>query len=225
MLIICRVILGFKLCGSEFLYALITSFAGSIGVSSLGSNPPSDQLIGQWQASSQEESLACQDQKQEQQHESLPQEQLSSEMEPMPHCLIAEIHNQEDGPSLENEKLPFQFSQSQDGQQHQQTEQTTSQPSEKNQIQVSEKDSVQHLEQDKMHQSGNQHQHPKPPQLSNQHAPVADHRNNPVRRIPFYSIIPILRPHLDKDRSMQLEAIFNKLRVCLFTYFYFYFEE
>lgn len=202
----------------HLLYALITSFAHSLGVSSLGSNPTSDQLIGQWQASSQEESLACQDQKQEQQHDSLPQ-QHSSEAEAMPDGPIAENQNQEDGLPLENEKLPSQYNKSQDDQQHLQTEQNTIQLSEKNQVQVSEKDSVQHPEQDRMNQSGNQHQHPKPPQLSNQQAPVADPRNNSARRIPFYSILPILRPHLDKDRAMQLEAIFGKLRVLLFHIF------
>ncbi|KAG0451145.1 hypothetical protein HPP92_026568 [Vanilla planifolia] len=30
--------------------------------------------------------------------------------------------------------------------------------------------------------------------------------------IPFHMLIPILRPHLDKDRSMQLQSIFSKLR-------------
>ncbi|KAJ8620269.1 hypothetical protein MRB53_028798 [Persea americana] len=187
------------------------SIDSDAGVSSLGSNPTSDQLIGQWQASSQEESLACQDQKQEQQHDSLPQ-QHSSETEAMPHGPIAENQNQEDGLPLENEKLPSQYNKSQDDQQHQQTEQNTIQLSDKNQVQVSEKDSVQHPEQDRMNQSGNQHQHPNPPQLSNQQTPVADPRNNSARRIPFYSILPILRPHLDKDRAMQLEAIFGKLR-------------
>lgn len=35
----------------------------------------------------------------------------------------------------------------------------------------------------------------------------------PMPTIPFHLLIPILRPHLDKDRSMQLQAIFAKLRV------------
>lgn len=32
--------------------------------------------------------------------------------------------------------------------------------------------------------------------------------------IPFQMLMPILRPHLDKDRDMQLQQIFTKLRVC-----------
>lgn len=32
--------------------------------------------------------------------------------------------------------------------------------------------------------------------------------------IPFHMLMPILRPHLDKDRDMQLQQIFSKLRVC-----------
>lgn len=31
--------------------------------------------------------------------------------------------------------------------------------------------------------------------------------------IPFHLLMPILRPHLDKDRDMQLQQIFSKLRV------------
>jgi RCD1-SRO-TAF4 (RST) plant domain len=32
--------------------------------------------------------------------------------------------------------------------------------------------------------------------------------------IPFQMLMPILRPHLDKDRDMQLQQVFAKLRVC-----------
>ncbi|WOL17649.1 transcription initiation factor TFIID subunit 4b-like isoform X2 [Canna indica] len=41
---------------------------------------------------------------------------------------------------------------------------------------------------------------------------MATRRTKSASSIPFHMLIPILRPHLDKDRSMQLQAIFTKLR-------------
>ncbi|URD99219.1 transcription initiation factor [Musa troglodytarum] len=55
-------------------------------------------------------------------------------------------------------------------------------------------------------------------QSNSQQIPTSNQANNATRRtkaassIPFHLLIPILRPHLDKDRSMQLQAIFAKLR-------------
>jgi RCD1-SRO-TAF4 (RST) plant domain len=41
--------------------------------------------------------------------------------------------------------------------------------------------------------------------------------------IPFQMLMPILRPHLDKDRDMQLQQVFSKLRVC-YLWFLIYFQ-
>lgn len=35
--------------------------------------------------------------------------------------------------------------------------------------------------------------------------------------IPFNMLIPILQAHLDRDKDMQLQTIWSKLRVCFFT--------
>lgn len=75
---------------------------------------------------------------------------------------------------------------------------------------------VQHSENQQQHivQQSNSQQIP----TSNQ-ANMAMRRTKAASSIPFHLLIPILRPHLDKDRSMQLQAIFAKLRVghlCLY---------
>ncbi|CAD5172929.1 unnamed protein product [Musa acuminata subsp. malaccensis] len=68
---------------------------------------------------------------------------------------------------------------------------------------------VQHSENQQQHivQQSNSQQIP----TSNQ-ANMAMRRTKAASSIPFHLLIPILRPHLDKDRSMQLQAIFAKLR-------------
>lgn len=56
-------------------------------------------------------------------------------------------------------------------------------------------------------------------QSNTQQIPPSNQANLVMRKtkaassIPFQMLIPILQPHLDKDRSMQLQAIFTKLRV------------
>ncbi|XP_074562216.1 transcription initiation factor TFIID subunit 4b isoform X2 [Curcuma longa] len=65
--------------------------------------------------------------------------------------------------------------------------------------------------------SENQQQHIMQ-QSNSQQTPSSSQSNMAIRKtkaassIPFHMLIPILRPHLDKDRSMQLQAIFTKLR-------------
>ncbi|XP_042471134.1 transcription initiation factor TFIID subunit 4b-like isoform X1 [Zingiber officinale] len=55
-------------------------------------------------------------------------------------------------------------------------------------------------------------------QSNNQQTPSSSQSNMALRKtkaassIPFHMLIPILRPHLDNDRSMQLQSIFAKLR-------------
>ncbi|THU71616.1 hypothetical protein C4D60_Mb04t03340 [Musa balbisiana] len=69
-----------------------------------------------------------------------------------------------------------------------------------------------------MAHSENQQQHIVQ-QSNSQQIPTSNQANMAMRRtkaassIPFHLLIPILRPHLDKDRSMQLQAIFAKLRL------------
>ncbi|GAB2273948.1 hypothetical protein Dimus_008719 [Dionaea muscipula] len=49
-----------------------------------------------------------------------------------------------------------------------------------------------------------------------QHTTVQEQANTPVnrasRQIPFGSLLPVILPELDKDKAMQLQALYNKLR-------------
>ena len=51
-----------------------------------------------------------------------------------------------------------------------------------------------------------------------QQVSMSDQASNQMKRaksgsVPFTVLIPVLRPHLDKDRNMQLDVVFDKLRV------------
>ncbi|XP_077249745.1 TBP-associated factor 4 [Tasmannia lanceolata] len=158
-------------------------------------NPISNELLGQWQTSSQEESLTCQ---KEERYHLEPQEQHSSEVELIQHGSDgsgSESQHQQNGRSLE----------------HQQTEQNAHQFSGKNHVQISE--------QDRFQQSESQLQNSKLPPLNNRPVPALDQANNPMRPrnkpnpfISFGMLIPNLLPLLDKDKQMQLHSVFAQLR-------------
>ncbi|XP_058114699.1 transcription initiation factor TFIID subunit 4b-like isoform X5 [Magnolia sinica] len=180
------------------------------GMLAHGSNPTANQLIGPQQTSNQEENLTHQHHPKEEHHHLPPQGQHTSETEQIPHGSTAENQHQQNVHSTENDQLPLQQKQSQDDQQHRQTEQN-------NNVQISEQIPVQRLEQDKFQQSEIQHQLSKLPQL-NKPAQAADRANNPMVQnrspinISIGMLIPVLCSHLDKDRAMQLQTIFTKLR-------------
>jgi transcription initiation factor TFIID subunit 4 len=52
--------------------------------------------------------------------------------------------------------------------------------------------------------------------MSNQQATVSEQPSSQVNRskqVPFGLLLPILIPQLAKDRAMQLQTLFNKLKV------------
>lgn len=64
---------------------------------------------------------------------------------------------------------------------------------------------------DEIHGHSLQHLNVQQPQVPSE-ATNSARQTKQMPTIPFHLLIPILRPHLDKDRSMQLQAIFAKLR-------------
>ncbi|PIA54574.1 hypothetical protein AQUCO_00900857v1 [Aquilegia coerulea] len=64
---------------------------------------------------------------------------------------------------------------------------------------------------DRMRQPENQHQYPKLQKMDNKHALVADsgNRNKPVS---LATLFPLIVPHLDRDRAIQLQTLYTKLR-------------
>jgi transcription initiation factor TFIID subunit 4 len=51
--------------------------------------------------------------------------------------------------------------------------------------------------------------------IGNQQTAGTDQAGNQKtsKQIPVVLLLPALKPHLDKDREMQLQTLFNKLRV------------
>ncbi|XP_010939116.1 transcription initiation factor TFIID subunit 4b isoform X2 [Elaeis guineensis] len=188
----------------------------TVGVSSQGSSSASKQILGQWENSMQEDNPGQQIQQQEQQHlQSL--EQQSSQTELIRQESGAKDKDQQVNSQPEHDRLLLQQEQS-----HSENQQLHSEPNplqfvEKEKAGTSEQTSVQGPKHDITQHSGIQQQH-KVQQLNSQQAPAANQANSSMRRmkvnssIPFHMLIPILRPHLDKDRSMQLMSIFTKLR-------------
>ncbi|XP_065013230.1 transcription initiation factor TFIID subunit 4b-like isoform X3 [Musa acuminata AAA Group] len=165
------------------------------GVSMLGSSSASKQVLGQWQTSSEVENEQQIQQKEQKRHLQ-SSEQHSSGGELIQAGSVSQpqdeqINNQpqHDCPTIQQEA-----SHSDDLQR---------QP----EANLLEKE--QHSENQQQHivQQSNSQQIP----TSNQ-ANMAMRRTKAASSIPFHLLIPILRPHLDKDRSMQLQAIFAKLR-------------
>ncbi|KAF8410182.1 hypothetical protein HHK36_002704 [Tetracentron sinense] len=191
-----------------------SQLSDSDSVMSQGSNPPSSQLFPQWQTSSQEETIASQSQPEERKNLQ-PQEQHLLESELMRHGSGAENQPQQIDNSQELNQLPLQQKESCDDQQQRQAEQNTPQVSKTNGVQASEQNPVHFPEPDRARHLENQHQHSKFPNMNNQQAMPADQASNPMGRgkqVPFALLLPVILPHLDKDRAMQLQTLYSKLR-------------
>ncbi|KAJ6810680.1 transcription initiation factor TFIID subunit 4b-like isoform X1 [Iris pallida] len=181
----------------------------TVGVFSQGSShSASQQPSGQWPISSKDENDS--------------QEQHSSQIEPMVPGSSDKDQDQPSGSEPKNDQLQMQQEHPHSDQrpaetnlphpvekdQDKITEQT--QKTEQTQFQFPEQESTQHSET----QQQSTYQHLNVPQ---QTTDANDVNNSPKRpkaspSIPFQLLMPIIRPHLDKDRSMQLQTVFAKLR-------------
>ncbi|XP_010905279.1 transcription initiation factor TFIID subunit 4b isoform X2 [Elaeis guineensis] len=187
-----------------------------VGVSSQASSSASNERQGQRETSTQEDNPGQQIQ-QEEQHHLQSSEQQSSQMEPIQQESGAKNSDPQVNSQPEHDRLLLQQEQSHSDNQQRQSEPNSQQFSEKEQANTSERTTVQGPEHDIAQHSEILQQHTVQ-QLNSQQAPATNQANNAMRKmkvnssIPFHMLIPILRPHLDKDRSMQLMAIFTKLR-------------
>jgi transcription initiation factor TFIID subunit 4 len=142
-----------------------------------------------------------------------------------------EIARQKDQPLSETEEqiqnnvasqdasnLTSSHKQSQDEclQRQSQTVPVSHQHSQTNEVQKSEKDPVFNNEAIKTNNPNCESQYAKLQQMSNQQATVNEQPSSQVNRskqVPFGLLLPILIPQLAKDRAMQLQTLFNKLKV------------
>ncbi|XP_021768793.1 transcription initiation factor TFIID subunit 4b-like [Chenopodium quinoa] len=177
-------------------------------------NQTSSQIYTQWQPSSQDENSGSQSQQQGLRS----QEQQSSDVEMKEHESNMEIQqevNETQAPSASQSQLhrPVQV----DGQEHPVEPKSGeySQPSTPMQPQVSGSSHTQAHETSRMLNSSSEPQFSNMQRFSNQ--PVsgpeqAGTSSNRSKQIPFGSLLPIILPELDKDRAMQLQTLYGKLR-------------
>ena len=99
------------------------------------------------------------------------------------------------------------------------------QQSQSNEVIKSEKDPVFNNEAIKTNNPNEQSQYAKLQQMSNQQASVNEQPSGQVNRskqVPFGLLLPILIPQLPKDRAMQLQTLFNKLKVGFSNQFHYH---
>lgn len=186
-----------------------------MAVLSQGSNHTPSQLP-QWEAANQDQSMECQiqpDQKGAQ-----PLEQPLSGMELKQHSSVIENQQQQsDAPDvLNNVQMPEK--RSQDDSQQGQTQNNSLQNPQTSGMQISEKPSISIHESDRRPGLEGESQYAKLQKMSNQQATITEQASNPINRsrpgqVPFGVLLPVLQAQLDKDRAMQLQTIFAKLKV------------
>jgi transcription initiation factor TFIID subunit 4 len=179
---------------------------------SQGSTHTSSQSLPQWQNVSQDqssESQVEQDQKSAQQ-----QEQPLSGMELKQHGSVIESQQQNAVPE-ELKHLQMPQKKSQDDCQQVKGHPTSLQTPE---MQISEKIRTPIDEPDRRPSLEGESQYAKLQKISNQQATITEQASNPINRtkpgqVPFGVLLPVLQAQLDKDRAMQLQTIFAKLKV------------
>lgn len=100
-------------------------------------------------------------------------------------------------------------------------EQVSAQFSQTAGLQVSEKAPILVNDPNRMQNRDNESQYMKLQKMSNQQAMVSEQANNPLNRskqVPFASLMPVLMPQLDKDRGMQLQTLFTRLKVVSYNW-------
>ncbi|KAK6938597.1 Transcription initiation factor TFIID component TAF4, C-terminal [Dillenia turbinata] len=177
--------------------------------SETGSNPSSTQMFSQWQPSRENESFNSEGR---QDIKSLQQKgQHSSEIELKHHDSGTENQlHVTDNTSQELSSLPLQQSQMQ--QQQQPAEQNPVQFSQTTGMQISDQNLIQAREPPN---SSSDSQMSKLQNVTSQPLLSKEQANNPVNRskqVPFAMLLPVIVPQLDKDRAMQLQTLYAKLK-------------
>ncbi|CAK8568354.1 unnamed protein product [Lathyrus sativus] len=176
--------------------------------SDAGSNNSFSQSLPTWPTSSHDNQTDCQNQEPK-----IPQEQPSSEMELKQQGPVVEQMQNVTSQDASNPSLSHK--QSQDECLQRQTIPVSHQHAQTNEVQKSEKDPVFNHEVIKTNNPNCESQYAKLQQMSNQQATVNEQPSSQINRskqVPFGLLLPILIPQLAKDRAMQLQTLFNKLK-------------
>ncbi|WJX41462.1 hypothetical protein P8452_28811 [Trifolium repens] len=178
--------------------------------SDAGSNNSFSQSLSTWPTSSHDNQIDCQNQEPKIAQQ---QEQPSSEMElKQQGPIVEQIQNVA---SQDASNLTLSHKKSQDECLQRQTVPVSHQHSQTNEVLKTEKDPVFNHEAIKTNTPNCESQYAKLQQMSNQQATVNEQPSSQVNRskqVPFGLLLPILIPQLAKDRAMQLQTLFNKLK-------------
>ncbi|WJX75470.1 hypothetical protein P8452_58999 [Trifolium repens] len=170
-----------------------------------GSNNSFSQSLSTWPTSSHDNQIDRQNQEPEIARQ---KDQPLSETE-------EQIQNNVASQDASNLTSSHKQSQDQCLQRQSQTVPVSHQHSQTNEVQKSEKDPVFNNEAVKTNNPNCESQYAKLQQMSNQQATVNEQPSSQVNRskqVPFGLLLPILIPQLAKDRAMQLQTLFNKLK-------------
>ncbi|XP_059432337.1 transcription initiation factor TFIID subunit 4b-like [Corylus avellana] len=181
---------------------------------SQGSNHTSSQSLPQWQNASQDQS--SESQIEQDQRSAQQQEHTLSGMELKQHGSVIESQQQN---TVQEELKHLQMPQkkSQDDCQQGKGHPTSLQNPQTTEMQVSEKIRTPIDEPDRRPSLEGESQYAKLQKMSNQQATITEQASNPINRtkpgqVPFGVLLPVLQAQLDKDRAMQLQTIFVKLK-------------
>ncbi|KAF5456131.1 hypothetical protein F2P56_025641 [Juglans regia] len=182
-------------------------------LSQVSNHTPSQ--LPQWETANQDQSIECQIQPDQKGAQQL--EQPLSGMELKQHASVIENQQQQsDAPDvLNNVQMPEK--RSQDDSQQGQTQNNSLQNPQTSGMQISEKPSISIHESDRRPGLEGESQYAKLQKMSNQQATITEQASNPINRsrpgqVPFGVLLPVLQAQLDKDRAMQLQTIFAKLK-------------
>ncbi|KAK9983283.1 hypothetical protein SO802_032808 [Lithocarpus litseifolius] len=189
-----------------------------------GNNHAPSQSLPPWQTASQDQGTECQNP--QDQRNAQKQEQTISGMELKQHGSVIENQQQQSDASKELNCLQMPQKRTQDDCQqgpaqqisiqnpqqiHIQNPQTTG-------MQISEKTPILVHEPDRSSSIEGESQYSKLQKISNQQATITERASNPINhnnragQVPFGLLLPVLQAQLDKDRAMQLQTIFAKLK-------------
>ncbi|KAJ8747362.1 hypothetical protein K2173_012942 [Erythroxylum novogranatense] len=178
------------------------------------SNQSYGQVHPNWQTTTQEENISGTSQQNVQQQQQ-QQEQPSSMVELNRHVSAAESQQQQQDISLEPNVHLLHQMQPNDTPQQVKEQQIPIQTPQTAGIQMSEKSSVTVSETEKQQNSDFDSQFLKLQKAGSQQTTGMEQAGNQKpqsKQIPFGLLLPALKPHLDKDREMQLTTLFTKLR-------------
>lgn len=190
-----------------------------VGVISQGNNNTSSQSLPQFQTGNREESTNYQFQ--QDQKTAQPQEINSSEVLVKHENLQLQQHN--NNASQEGNDVALPQTQSQDDHQQRLGEQNPLLIPQTTGAQIPGKTPTTKHEPDRPHNPDSESQYLKLQKMSNQQATVAEHASNLPNRskqVPFGLLLPVLMNQLDKDKGMQLQELFGKLKVDIIYNFF-----